>query len=430
MHYAARKAVSAGQSVSHSLSLERTAALVIDASVQAIPGLLVWFVPIALCLAVPTALIACARRKPVTVRVLLAVCSAGILAVTLLPADGGPVGDGAVCDLSSPFPQMPTSSSALLNVALFAPASFFAALVFPRPLTILAVTSVGSGLIELFQAEGAMGRSCSATDIVANTTGSLIGVAAGTVWCRRTGRRVTGRAKRDALWGATLAVTGSAALAATFHSSVTPYIPLTERPGFAAEQRAIEGADTWITEAAAYVFGKGTRVEQTVVAKHSGLVTAKTNRGEITGWWPEKKLEEASSTDNRAEPGSLNQTQAEEVTTRFVHRWFPAEVLGAKRTVHVSGSGNSAVYLFAYRRYTKGLMMPMRLNVTVTSSGRIMNFTARALKNPKLPEKSRASARRRQVRRTTGTPSRTGACATPAVPGTACCAASSRITRG
>ncbi|GHH18134.1 VanZ family protein [Streptomyces rubradiris] len=370
----------------------------IDASVQAIPGLLVWFVPIALCLAVPTVLIARARRKPVTVRALLAVCSAGILAVTLLPTDGGPVGDGAVCDLSSPFPQL-TSSSALLNVALFIPASFFAALVFQRPLTTLAVTAVGSGLIELIQAEGAMGRSCSATDIVANTTGSLIGVAAGTVWCRRTGW-VTRRAKRDALWGATLAVTGSAALIATFHSSVTPYIPLTQRPGFAAAQRAVEGADAWITEAAAYVFGKGTQVEQTIVAKHSGLVTAKTNRGEITGWWPEKKLEEAAFTDNRAEAGPLNQTQAEEISTRFVRRWFPAEVLGAKRTVHVSGSGKSAVYMFTYRRYRKGLMMPMRLNVTVTSNGRIMNFTARAVKDPKLPESTVSKDKAARLART------------------------------
>ncbi|MEU2436930.1 VanZ family protein [Streptomyces rubradiris] len=356
----------------------------IDASVQAIPGLLAWFVVIALCLTVPTVLIARARRKPITVRVLLAVCSAGILAVTLLPADGGPVGDGAVCDLSSPFPQL-TSSSALLNVALFVPASFFAALVFQRPLTTLAVTAVGSGLIELVQAEGAMGRSCSATDIAANTTGSLLGVAAGTVWCRRAGR-ATGKTGRDALWGAALAVTGSAALIATFHSSVTPYIPLTERPGFAAAQRAVEGADTWITEAAVYVFGKGTHVEQTIVAKHDGLVTAKTDRGEIAGWWPEKKLREAAFTDNRAEAGSLNQNQAEEVSTRFVRRWFPAEVLGAERTVRVSGSGDSAVYMFAYRRYREGLMMPMRLNVTVTSSGRIMNFTARAMKDPELPE--------------------------------------------
>ncbi|MEU0008416.1 VanZ family protein [Streptomyces sp. NPDC006314] len=357
----------------------------IDASVQAVPGLLLWFGLITFFLAVPTGLIARARRKPITVRVLLAVCLAGVFAVTLLPTDGGPVGGGAVCDLSSPFPQMFTSSSALLNVALFIPAPFFAALLFQRPLTTVVIAAVGSGLIELIQAEGSMGRSCSATDIVANTTGALLGVAAGVVWAWRIGQG-TWRVKRDVLWGAALAVTGCAALIGTFRSSITPYIPLTERPGFAADQRAVEGADTWITEAAVYVFGEGTQVKQTVVAKHTGLVTAKTNRGQITGWWPEKKLEEAAFTDNRAEAGPLNQDQAQEVSTRFVQRWFPTEVRGTKRTVHVSGSGNTAVYMFVYRRYSEGLMMPMRLNVTVTSGGRIMNFTARAVKDPKLPK--------------------------------------------
>lgn len=348
----------------------------IDASIQAVPGLLIAFGVIAAVLAIPTGLIASVRQKPVTVRVLFAVCIAGIAAVTLLPADGGPVSGETVCDLSSPFPQMFTSSSALLNVALFIPTPFFAGLIFRRPLTSFAVAAVGSGLVELIQAEGAMGRSCSATDMAANITGALLGVAAASAWSWRTGQGIW-RGKRDLLWGAALAATGSAALIGVFHSSITPYIPLTERPGFEADQRAVEGADTWIADAATYVFGKGTQVEQTVVSKRSGLVTAETDRGEISGRWPEKKLEEAAFKDNRAEAGPLNQHQAQQVSTRFVERWFSTEVRGAKRTVHVSGSGNTAVYAFIYRRYSKGLMMPMRLNVMVTSGGRILNFTAR-----------------------------------------------------
>ncbi|MFF1296495.1 MULTISPECIES: VanZ family protein [unclassified Streptomyces] len=357
----------------------------IDASIQAVPGLLLGFGLIALFLAVPTGLIARVRRKPVTVRVLFTVSLAGVFAVTLLPTDGGPVGSGAMCDLSSPYPQMFTSSSALLNIGLFIPAAFFATLVFRRPLTTMAVAAVGSGLIELVQAEGSMGRSCSATDIAANTTGALLGLTIGTVWSWRTGQG-TWRAKRDVLWGAVFAVTGSAALIGTFHSSVDPYTPLTERPGFAADPRAVEDANAWISEAAAYVFGRDVQVEQTVIPKHSGLVTAKTNRGEISGLWPQKKLEEAAFTDNMAEAGSLNQHQAQQVSTRFVERWFPTEVHGAKRTVHVSGSGNTAVYMFVYRRYSAGLMMPMRLNVAVTSGGRILNFAARAVEDPNLPK--------------------------------------------
>ncbi|MEU0257571.1 VanZ family protein [Streptomyces sp. NPDC006184] len=286
----------------------------IDASIQAVPGLFISFGIIAAVLAIPTGLIARVRQKPVTVRVLFAVGIAGILAVTLLPTDGGPVSEESVCDLSSPFPQMFTSSSALLNVALFIPAPFFAGLIFRRHLTTLAVAVVSSGLIELIQAEGAMGRSCSATDIAANAFGTLIGVAAAALWLWRTGQGAW-RGKPDVLWGAAIAALGTAALIGVFHSSVTSYIPITRRPGFEADQQAVEGANTWIADAATYVFGKGTQIEQTVVSKRSGLVTAKTNRGELSGWWYEKKLEEAAFADNKAEAGSLNQQQAQQVAT-------------------------------------------------------------------------------------------------------------------
>ncbi|MFD8005299.1 VanZ family protein [Streptomyces mirabilis] len=357
----------------------------IDASIKAVPGLLLSFGVIALVLALPVGLIAWLREKPVVVRLLCAVSVAGICAVTLLPTDGGPVGQGAICDVSSPFPQMFQSSSALLNVALFAPAPFFATLVFRRPLTVAAVAAVSSGVIELVQAEGEMGRSCSATDLVANTTGALLGVAGAAVWSRFR-RQGEWPVRRDVLWGAGLAAVGSLTLLGVYHSSVNPYVPVSER-NVEAQARALNGSDTWINAAATDVFGKKARVEQMVSEKRSGrtLVTASTNLGDISGWWPEKKLEEAAFKNNKAEEGSLDQQQAQAVGTRFAQRWFPDEIRGAQRKVRVSGTGNTAVYVLVFRRYKAGLMMPMRLNITVTSAGRIMNFAARAVEDPKLP---------------------------------------------
>ena len=359
----------------------------IDASIKAVPGLLLSFGVLALILGLPTGLIAWIRQKPVTVRVLCAGSVAGICAVTLLPTDGGPVGQGAICDLSSPFPQMFQSSSALLNVALFAPAPFFAVLVFRRPLTVAAVTVISSGVIELVQAEGKMGRSCSATDLAANATGTLLGVLGAAAWLRFRGQGQW-PGKKDILWGTGLAAVGSLALIGVFHSSVNPYVPVSERHDVQAEARALEGSDAWITGAARDVFGRKADIGQTVSVKRDGrlLVTANTDLGDISGWWPDKKLDQAAFKDNKAEQGSLNQKQAESVGTRFAERWFPDEIRGAHRKVRVSGSGNTSVYVLVYRRYRAGLMMPMRLNITVTSAGRIMNFTARAIDDPKLPK--------------------------------------------
>ncbi|MEV6949704.1 VanZ family protein [Streptomyces sp. NPDC051172] len=370
----------------------------IDASIKAVPGLLLAFGVLALTLALPTGLIAWIRQKPVTVRVLCAASVAGICAVTLVPTDGGPVGQGAICDLSSPFPQMFQSSSALLNVALFAPAPFFAVLIFRRPLTIAAVTVISSGVIELVQAEGEMGRSCSATDLAANATGTLLGVLGAAAWLRFRGQGQW-PGKKDILWGTGLAAVGSLALVSVFNSSVNPYVPVSERHDVQAEARALEGSDAWITGAARYVFGKKANIGQTVSVKRDGhlLVTASTDLGDISGWWPDKKLELAAFKDNKAEEGSLNQKQAESVGTRFAERWFPDEIRGAHRKVRVSGSSNTAVYILIYRRYKAGLMMPMRLDITVTSAGRIMNFTARAIADPQLPKTAVSESKAAQL---------------------------------
>ncbi|MFE5191364.1 VanZ family protein [Streptomyces sp. NPDC056628] len=359
----------------------------IDASIEAIPGLLLSFGVLALILALPVGLLARVRQKPVTIRLLCAVSVAGVCAVTLLPTDGGPVGQGAICDVSSPFPQLFLSSSALLNVALFAPAPFFAMLVFRRPLTVVAVAVLSSGLIELIQSEGTMGRACSSTDLVANATGALIGAAGGVVLLRSRGQEARW-GKSDVLWGGGLAAVGAMVLTGVFQTSVESYVPLSERDGVKTQARALEGSDAWITEAATDVFGAKTPVREVVSETRDGryLVTASTDLGDISGWWPEKKLVQAAFKDNRAEAGSLSMGQAAAVGTRFAERWFPEEVRGAERKVRMSGAGETAVYMLSYRRYTAGVMMPMRLSMTVTSAGRIMNFSARAVKDPDLPK--------------------------------------------
>ncbi|MFD6310405.1 VanZ family protein [Streptomyces nigra] len=275
----------------------------IDASIAAVPDLLLSFGVLALLLALPVGLIARVCEKPVTVRVLCAVSIAGICAVTLLPTAGGPVGQGAICDVSPPFPQLPHSSSALLNVALFAPAPFFAVLVFRRPVTVVAVAVLSSGCIELIQAEGTMGRACSSTDLVANATGAVIGAAGGVVWSRFRGQD-TRWGKRDALWGGGLAVVGALALIGVFHSSVESYVPLSEREGVQAQAHALEGAEAWITEVATDVFGTKARVREVVSEKRDGryLVTASTDLGDVSGWWPDRELVETTPKDDRVGP--------------------------------------------------------------------------------------------------------------------------------
>jgi uncharacterized membrane protein len=108
---------------------------VIEASISAVPGLIVSFLILAVLVAVPTALVAKARKKPWHLRTALACYLAGIVAVTLLPGDAGL--ESWQCDTGMPT-DLFTSASSLLNIALFAPGAFLAVLLFRRPVTVAA----------------------------------------------------------------------------------------------------------------------------------------------------------------------------------------------------------------------------------------------------------------------------------------------------
>ncbi|MDK1472526.1 hypothetical protein QNO07_03635 [Streptomyces sp. 549] len=125
------------------------------------------------------------------------------------------------------------------------------------------------------------------------------------------------------------------------------------------------------------------------------LITAETDRGQISGWWPDKKLTEARSHDSEGEPGDLGREQARTVGTDFARAWFPQDVRGSRKTVDtVAGeTGERALYVLTYRRHTNGSLMPAHLEITVTAAGRIMGFSALPGPGPGSPEGGREPGR-------------------------------------
>ncbi|MFI2372785.1 VanZ family protein [Streptomyces sp. NPDC018833] len=356
----------------------------IKASIAAVPGLLFSFLVVFILLAVPVTAIAKTRNQPVIVWTLLAAALSGVLSVTLLPGNSG-VASGN-CDTGTPA-DLFASPSALLNVALFVPLSLLGVLLFRRPLTVAVSSMLFSGTIEFVQAVLPLERSCSVTDVAANAAGSLIGAAAGVFWLRLR-RREHIRAGRDALWGAVLAVVGAALLAGLFRWQV-PGEDIVAREDrrreFALET---EGAVGWITLAAKDIFGQDTNVTQSSVVQEGSRtrVSAVTDRGAVSGWWPEKTLEQAWATDNKGDEGNLSQNQVQKIGGDFARRWFAKDIAAAQETVRAVGDGPTKVYSISYRRYVNGVMMPLRLQVTVTTTGRVMGFGSKIVPDPKLPE--------------------------------------------
>lgn len=355
----------------------------IEASISAVSGLIISFLVIAALVAVPTALVAKARSKPVFLRTVLAVHLAGVVAVTLLPGNAGL--ESGQCDTGLPT-HLLTSSSALLNIALFAPGAMVAVLIFRRPVTVAAAFACLSGGVEVLQAMAPLGRSCSATDLAANVTGAALGTIAGIVLVRLQ-RKTYRRPAQDVILGAVIAGVGAVALAGFFHFRIesVDVVAADDRTHKLAEETS--GADVWIAAAAEGFFGSDTQVKQTSIKNYGKRVrvTAETNRGTVSGWWPEKSLERAWSSNNRGDEGKLAKDQVAAAADKFARKWFPESVSGSRQVIRSIGEGPTKAYWVVYRRYSHGVMMPMRLDVTITTAGRVIGFVARTVEDPKLP---------------------------------------------
>ncbi|MCQ9179913.1 VanZ family protein [Streptomyces sp. IBSBF 2953] len=355
----------------------------IEASISAVPGLITSFLILAAFVAVPTALVAKARNKPWAMPTAVAVYLAGIIAVTLMPGNAGL--ETGQCDTGIPT-HLFTSASSVLNIALFAPGAFLAVLLFKRPVTVVAAFGCLSGAVELIQSGVALGRSCSVTDIAANATGAVLGVLAGVLWLMKR-RQSLHRPRFDVLWGVSLAGVGVVALAGVFHSAIDSVDIVAmddQRRDFA--DSAVQ-ADEWITEAAKGIYGSDTKVGETATEKKGSRlkITAQTNKGSISGWWPEKELESAWSSNTRGDEGSLSQKQVASAADEFARKWFPKDFAGSEQRVRSIGDGATRAYTVVYRRYADGVLMPMRLDLTITTTGRVIGFTARTVKDPVLP---------------------------------------------
>ncbi|MER7149020.1 VanZ family protein [Streptomyces xanthochromogenes] len=358
----------------------------IKASISAVPGLIAAFLILTAVLAGLTVLAARKLGRPILLPALLATSIAGILTVTLLPGTAGV--EAGQCDSGLPV-HLLTSSSSLLNMGLFIPGAAISVLLFRRPATTIASFIILSGLVEFIQAVTPLGRSCSAGDLAANATGALTGAALAVASLRTRRRpRPLRRLGRDLIWGAGLAAVGAVALAGAFNSRVHAVDVVSADDHRQAVIDSGDGSDQWLAAAAEDLFGKGTEIQQTGAEKDGLLlkVTATTNRGSISGWWPERTLEQAWATDNHGERGKLSKTQAAQVAKAFADKYVRDSVMGSDQVTRPIGGDADAAYLVTFRRYRQGVLMPMRLDFTVTRAGRIIGFTSKTVKDPALPQ--------------------------------------------
>ncbi|MFJ9466740.1 VanZ family protein [Streptomyces caniferus] len=357
----------------------------IEASIGALPGLIPAFLVIAIMLGIPSGIAAKVKGKSVGLALLLAAALAGVLTVTLMPGDGGS-GRAGICDAGLPLQGFLASESARLNVLLFIPVSCLAVLFFKRPILALSGTLMLTCGVELLQSWAGLGRACSYDDIKANALGGVLGVLLGTmslwVWRRRIPFTRT-----DALWGVSLGAVGGLILAASFTFTVEPVHLEAASQHRHENMRDMLAQDAWLQETVNSLYGKDTKITQSASEKLQNgrwRLRAETAQGSVVALWPDRKLMRFALQSGSG-TGTLSESEIQTAGDRFAKKWFPKDVVGAKVT-HRDPDGNRGPHILTYRRYVDGVMMPMRLDMTISASGRVMGLAARTTRDPKIPK--------------------------------------------
>ncbi|MFI0215419.1 VanZ family protein [Streptomyces lydicus] len=376
----------------------------IEASIGALPGLIPAFLIIAMVLGVPSAIGAKAKGKSVGLALLLAAALAGVLTVTLMPGDGGS-GRVGICDVGLPLQGFLASESARLNVLLFIPVSCLAVLFFQRPILALSGTLILTCGVELLQSWAGLGRACSYDDIKANALGGLLGVLLGTVILWAWKRRLP-FTRADLLWGACTGVVGGLLITGSFAFTVEPVRLEAKSQQRRENMQDMLAQDAWLQQTVNELYGKGTKITQSASEKLTNghwRLKAETAQGNVIALWPERKLARFALKEGGSGNGTLSEAEIQKAGDGFAKKWFSKEVAGAKIT-HRATDGSRGPRILTYRRYVNGVMMPMRLDLTVSASGRVMGLAARTTQDPTLPKATvtKSMAKDRAVRAASG----------------------------
>ncbi|MFD0567817.1 VanZ family protein [Kitasatospora saccharophila] len=272
-----------------------------------------------------------------------------------------------------------------MNIALYVPLALFGTITFRRPLTVLAASAALSASTEVLQTMMGLGRACDGADFVDNVCGALIGTVAAVIWLWLR-RRKPQFGRKDTLHSFAVAGTGFAVVTA----AIWMFIPLYyDEAGFGTSS-SDDGGISASRRIAVKLFGPDAQVETTQMgvnpeSSSQRFLDVTTDRGQFRIEWPNERLLLSASANSQVDRGSLTQEQVLKAGSEFATTWFSDLTTTATRTIAPTDSAGDA-YMLTYRRYNSdGVLMPMRLDITVSTSGRIMASSARWDADPQLP---------------------------------------------
>ncbi|MFF0747200.1 hypothetical protein ACFYVL_43155 [Streptomyces sp. NPDC004111] len=352
----------------------------IEASLNALPGVTALFLVLAAMLGLPAVLWARARERSPVLAVASAVLFAGALAVTLNPgANNGP--SELVCATGTTLHGALQTVPGQLNAVIFALPCFLLVLATRRPLTSLGITCLVVPGVELAQAALPLGRTCTYIDLYLNCIGAAAGWATATLWLwlRERGRSYP---RTELLRGTVLTAGGALAVVLVFQTAITPVAGLSDGQDLSPAQVS------WARDTTLALFGSRTRVNSIRQTPQLGeqplRIAVYTDQGHTELDWDHHRIFSAESKDGQGAAGNLTDIQLRRTAAQFANRWFARYTRGLQAQLRPLGKDDGPV-LISYRRHRNNVLMPMRLDFTLNRAGRLMALTTRFAPDPALP---------------------------------------------
>ncbi|MFG3045826.1 VanZ family protein [Streptomyces sp. NPDC048241] len=296
-----------------------------------------------------------------------------------------------------------------LNLVLFIPYGLFATLATRRPLFAAATGVLFTAVIETAQATVPfISRLCDTDDLVTNSLGACTGAALGALAARRLPERAptASRPRRTAAQFASVLVLITLVWLVAINP-VRVQTSSTQVPTATAAQTAA------IQEAGTGAFASAFRPENVFYVDNgdgTASVTASLPGGGFAELsWPDREDFTAHFTPTADGEGVhayrvpgishpvTTADQAKKIATAYAARYAPWADPGAEITVHPVDSRIGAGWRTEWRRRKNDVLMPMRLDIAIEPSGRLIDLIARDVADPDLPPANVDEAKAWQV---------------------------------
>ena len=297
-----------------------------------------------------------------------------------------------VCTVQSDLIGALLATQGLMNLALYVPLGFFAALLSRRPVAAWAGATLLSATTEITQAiTPGMGRSCDSGDLLTNSLGAALGCLLA-ILCSLLLKRFHPGAPRVHVGLRQLRLSAASLVLGTGVLASASLTGITFVSSSVADDMLPATAQTAAAARAAHIFfGASTSPTHVQFIPGSfgqpGVVDIATPMGNLTLAWPSQEITSgffsAQVRPTKQAPG-LSDTAALADATAYARSHFSWGLVDSFTLVNAGppGTGSKDV---EWRSRVNGVLMPMRLGIIVEANGQIGAFEAKDVMAPPLP---------------------------------------------